>query len=87
MSYVANQPLPQPMSQSTGHYGQPFDPVRKIADLEGSIDFLSGHIKQLQSQMQTCLSNDKQANEQIAKLELGQKRLIIPGFWRIICLS
>lgn len=74
MSFFTTQLVNQPMSMSQSTPS--IDPVRRIADLEQSVDFLSSHIKQLQSQMQSCLTNEKRTHESISRLELGQRRLI-----------
>lgn len=75
MSFFTTQPMTQPMVQSMGVSTPPVEPIRRIADLEQSVEYLSSHIKQLETQIQTCVKNDKRTCESIFKLELGQRRL------------
>lgn len=51
-------------------------PADKLSEMGNAIDLLNQHIKKLESQVNTCLNNDKITASILARLEAGQKRLL-----------
>lgn len=66
-----SQTLPQSSSQAVTT-----DPIRRISDLESLVEYLHSHIKQLESQLNQCVTSGRQTQSTVSKLEYGQQRLL-----------
>lgn len=52
------------------------NPTDKFSAMESSIEYLHNHIRHLETQVATCVKNDKITAAILSRLETGQKRLL-----------